>query len=171
MAKSNHITEIINAIKNQVQPIMDDWKVKMLDHVKKLEKYCLHEVYQEADKRKEEYAGKNYGRTMFIHKLKVKKGWTKALDKMFHRSEEDLNAMIEKEAEAKLSKIDIAVSKKLSKINVHKIELLHFNTNSIEGYVEGAWKINDEKIFSFRTIYAGGYNVQCLHYRTIYKFK
>ena len=74
-----------------------------------------------------------------------------------------------KDAAHKLAKIDVAVAKKIN-FDVASIEKLYLNEGK-EGYIEGAWKLNNEKVFSFDTIYAGGYNIQCLHVRTKYKLK
>ena len=41
----------------------------------------------------------------------------------------------------------------------------------LDGYMEGAWKLDNGKVFSFETFYAGGHNIQCLHVRTKYKLK
>lgn len=78
---------------------------------------------------------------------------------------------MEKDAEHALTKIDVAVAKKLDGLAIVDIECLQCG-NGKDGYIEGAWRLvlNDEtkRVFSFETIYAGGYNIQCLHVRTKY---
>lgn len=157
--------EIINKIKAEIKPIMNRWEEKQFQFIKELQEYCQRGVFEEA----KEKTGDRLPNAYVIHDLKVKKGWTNSIDRFFYRSSDDLKKMIAKEAEHKLLKIDVAVKKKLSKIKVEKVELLYFYPWSNDGFCQGSWKINNEKVFSFETIIAGGYNIQCLHVRTIYK--
>jgi hypothetical protein len=66
-------------------------------------------------------------------------------------------------------KIEVAVAKKID-FEVNSVEKL-FCRNGLDGYMEGAWKLDNGKVFSFETFYAGGHNIQCLHVRTKYKLK
>ena len=86
-----------------------------------------------------------------------------------YESPTGIRAKVEKDAVQKLKKIDVAVAKKIN-FDVTAVEQLYV-TEGKDGYVEGAWLLNGEKTFSFETIYAGGYNIQCLHVRTKYKLK
>jgi hypothetical protein len=75
----------------------------------------------------------------------------------------------QKEAEQKLMKIEVAVAKKVD-FEVKNVDKLYCQQGK-DGYMEGAWKLDNGKVFSFETFYAGGYNIQCLHVRTKYKLK
>lgn len=79
-----------------------------------------------------------------------------------------------RDMEHQLKKIDDAVAKKLVGIDVTDVECLYCGTGK-DTYVEGAWKIKASDgvvyFFEFRTTYAGGYNIQCLHVRTIYSLR
>ncbi len=79
-----------------------------------------------------------------------------------------------KDAELKLSKIDFAVAKKLSGVEVEHVKCLHCGLGK-DGFAEGTWHLTDKEgqlwLFSFDTIYAGGYNIQCMHVRTQYTIK
>ncbi len=80
-------------------------------------------------------------------------------------TEERIKQIYNKKAEKFLENIGIYVEKRLKEDRVNSIKKLYFGFNS------GAWKINNSKIFSFKTILAGGYNIQCLHIRVIYSYK
>lgn len=158
------ISEIANEIKETLKPEVEKWEVETFNYVKKMEHYCKIEVFAEA---------KTLGvkGAYVIYDLKVKKGWHVSLNKFFDRSEKDLKAIIAKEAQAKLTKIDVAVNKLLKNEEIVTVEKLGFTFNSANQFCEGSWKINGNKTFSFRAIYAGGYNIQTLHVRTLYSYK
>ena len=158
---TTELEKIIEKIKDSVSDQMFVWKVDRFNWIKKVEKYCKHTVYKEF----------GYTHSHKLYAEKVKNGYSKSLERYFGRSVSNLKKMIKKDADHKILKIDVAVIKKLKGVTIDTAKLIYFNTNSKDGFCEGAWKINNEKIFSFETIYAGGYNVQCLHVRTIYKFK
>ena len=149
----------LDNIKKSVKPQMQEWEKNFFSYIRDLQQYCCYDVYKTT---KDVYK---------VAALKSQKGYQKSYEKFFHRSDDDLKQLIKKESLMKLNKIDIAVHKKLKNVHVNKIEQIHFSPYSADGSVTGAWKINDKKVFSFETILAGGYNVQCLHIRNIYKFK
>ena len=160
----NNSALIIKKIKESVKPAMDKWVDDMEKYLVFLERYCVHQVYDDPEYKANRSAYK-------LEELKRRVGYTTACYRFFHRTPDDKRQMIEKEAKNKLSKIDIAVAKKLKGINIETAENLYFSTTSADSYCEGAWKINGDKIFSFRTIYAGGWNIQIEHVRTLYTYK
>ena len=93
----------------------------------------------------------------------------------FYRCKEDyIRKQVAKLAKSKLSKIGVAVKKKLH-FMLHKSKKL-FLEHGLDGCIEGAWEVTSmwhykEYKFSFSTFYAGGHNIQCLHVRTKYKLE
>lgn len=170
----SNIKNIANEIKASVAPIMEKW---VDDRVAVL--MDLKEQIRGLDTNKEfnEYYNDIRARDKYFSRSSAKfywfdrKGYTKG-DYMLAAYEGSayIREKMEKNADAKLMKIDKAVAKKID-FDVNSIEKLYFNTTGKDGYVEGAWKLNGEKVFSFDTIYAGGYNIQCFHVRTKYKLK
>ena len=163
----NNLTLITEKIKESVKPAMDSWVNDMEAFLTKLERYCVHEVYDDP----EAVSVKTYNNAYKIAELKRKAGYNASCERFFHRPAGEKRLLLEKEAATKLSKINVAVAKKLKGVNVKDIKLLHFSTTSADYYCEGAWKINDDKVFSFRVIYAGGWNIQVAHVRTLYMYK
>jgi hypothetical protein len=94
----------------------------------------------------------------------------------YSKDKANYKAYLAKQAKNKLLKIEVAVEKKL-KADIENIADVKEKYIKIgkDGQVEGLWTITlkdgSTKNFSFESIYAGGYNIQCLHLRTIYRYK
>ena len=89
-----------------------------------------------------------------------------------HEQEDIIRQKLLKDGELWLLKIDYALVRKVTD------EIVEITGKAIvgnDGYWEGEWKMKtvagNVKIFGFRAIYAGGYNIQCLHIRTLYWYK
>mgnify|MGYP001591425975 CR=1 FL=1 len=83
----------------------------------------------------------------------------------WHRSEykKHLNKMLDKEVNKKRQNLIIRIEKKAG--NILDANGLYIADNGeINGFI-----IGDIKTVEVKTIYAGGYNIQCLHYRVLIK--
>lgn len=76
---------------------------------------------------------------------------------------EKIEKLIEREAEAKEEKLIARVNKAVGTI-VKAIELEVGYNGELNGYIKG-----ENGTCKIETIYAGGYNIQCLHYRVLVK--
>lgn len=165
---------IAEEIKTTIAPIMDRWvddRVIQLTKLKaEIAEVSNSEEFQEkykAARERDRYCSMSNFRFYWFERRGVTKG-----DYMLavYEGAAYIREKMQKEAANKLKKIDVAVSKKIN-FDVTSVEKLYFNTTGKDGFVEGAWKLNGEKKFSFETFYAGGYNIQCFHVRTKYNLK
>lgn len=168
-----NIKPIIEDIKATVAPLMEKW---IADRVAVIME--LKSMYRDMDDNEEfkEYyenirkVDRFFTRSTARYTWFANMGYSKG-DYMLavYESKADIEKKMEKQAAAKLSKIDTAVEKKIN-FDVTSVEKMYLREGK-DGYFEGAWKVNGEKVFSFDTFYAGGYNIQCFHVRTKYKLK
>ena len=82
---------------------------------------------------------------------------------IIRHDEKRMKALITKEAETKKKNLINRIEKKAGKF-VDCGELFIGFDGNINGYIEG-----DLKRVNVSTIYAGGHNIQCLHYRILVK--
>ena len=167
-----NVKAIIKDIKETATPLMNKWVIDRTAYVMNIKKVYLS-IEDEAFL--EEFAERK-ARDRYLSKSSFKffkmigKGFTKGdIQLAMYEGEPDIRIKMQKDAVHKLAKIDVAVAKKIN-FDVNSVEKLYLDEGK-DGFIEGAWKLNGEKIFSFDTIYAGGYNIQCLHVRTKYKLK
>jgi len=165
---------IAEEIKTTVAPIMDRWVDDRVAQIVNLKAEIAavkdNEEFKEkyeAARARDRYCSMSNFRFYWFERRGVTKG-----DYLLatYEGAAYIREKMVKEAAAKLKKIDVAVAKKVN-FSVDSVEKLYFKTTGKDGFVEGAWKLNGEKVFSFETFYAGGYNIQCFHVRTKYKLK
>lgn len=168
-----NIKPIIADIKATVAPLMDKWIVDRVNVIMELKN-----IYRGLDDNEEFNSWYNEIRLRdrYFSRSSAKFGWISSMgygkgDYMLaaYESKSEIEKKMAKEAAARLMKIDKAVEKKIN-FDVNSVEKLFLNEGK-DGYFEGAWKLNGEKVFSFDTFYAGGHNIQCFHVRTKYKLK
>lgn len=167
------LINIIADIKKTVAPLMERWVEDRVAVIMELKN-----MYRGLDDNKEfnEYYNDVRSRDRYFSRSSAKFNWIADMgygkgDYMLaaYESKAEIEKKMKKQAAAKLLKIDTAVVKKIN-VDVNSVEKLFFREGK-DGYFEGAWKINGDKLFSFDTFYAGGHNIQCFHVRTKYKFK
>ena len=164
---------IANEIKETVAPLMERWVADrvalILDLKKQINAIDGNDEYNNSYAKAKEW-DRFLSRSSFKINWFLRQGYGKGDYQLAaYYPAKDIQEKMEKEAANKLKKIDVAVAKKIS-FDVDAVEKMYF-TEGKDGYFEGAWKLNGEKVFSFDTFYAGGYNIQCLHVRTKYKLK
>lgn len=169
----SNLDQIVTEIKETVSPLMDRWVEDRTTTILDL-KEQVKTISEDPEFKSSYEKSKASDRWLSMSTFKFfwfqRKGYTKG-DYMLatYETASTIRTKMEKEAANKLLKIDVAVKKKIN-FDVDSVEKLYF-TEGKDGYFEGAWKLNNEKTFSFDTFYAGGYNIQCFHVRTKYKLK
>jgi hypothetical protein len=167
-----NIAAIIKDIKDTATPLMNKWVVDRTEYVMNIKEVLnsLEDKEFQAEYELLKSRNRYFSKTEFKIMKLVGKGYTKGdIQLARYETAQTIHTRMQKDAVHKLAKIDIAVAKKIN-FDVESVEKLYLEHGK-DGFIEGAWKINGEKIFSFDTIYAGGYNIQCLHVRTKYKLK
>lgn len=201
---NNQLEVIIKDITDSTKPFMDKWEAGQVQRIFDLDKFLANSSYIKPDGTNEHHpiikafrkvqADDNYkhGHWIGIYHVKTRnisehgqyldfkahylsvKGYSKWEIDFYRCAEEYIRQQVSKLAKSKLSKIGVAVKKKLN-FTLHKSKKL-FLEDGLDGYIEGAWEVTSnwhykDYKFSFSTFYAGGHNIQCLHVRTKYKLE
>lgn len=167
------LATVIADIKETVAPLMEKWVEDRVTFVMDLKAYAKNlDNDPEFNESYERLRGSDryYSKSSHSFNFLARKGYNKGDIMMAkYQSYNDIVEKMKKDAANRLKKIDVAVVKKIN-FDVNSVEKLYL-TQGKDGFFEGAWKLNNEKTFSFDTFYAGGYNIQCFHVRTKYKLK
>jgi len=174
MTRNQQVKTIAEEIKESVRPLMAKWVDDRIVYLLNLRtwmrseetKSAIDEHYNEMKPLGGKYYMRSNARSSVYQKAGIGKGDEQLIA---YYGQDDWLIKTQKQAEQKLLKIEVAVFKKVN-FDVDSVEKLSI-TEGRDGYMEGSWKLNNDKVFSFETFYAGGYNIQCLHVRTKYKLK
>lgn len=79
---------------------------------------------------------------------------------VFGNTEENIKRYFQQEVELTILEVELKIIDSI-KFDINNYKLIENLSNSIK------YEINNSKIFEIRTIYAGGYNVQCFHIRVL----
>ena len=153
--------QIIETIKKTIEPLMMQWAADRTAFILNAKKNSDEECKEKNVKGRDAWA---------CFAIAKKHGLTKTTLQWLSFGAAYVAEQCQKDAIFAMKKVDIAVAKKLKGIEVKSAELIKLGIGE-DGFAEGAWKLDNGKWFEFETIYAGGYNIQCLHVRTIYTLK
>lgn len=153
--------QIIETIKNTVAPLMNKWADDRANAINKAAVDAEAKIQELGIKR-------NEANKMF--QIKTSFGLNKQTMQWLYFGSSYVAEQCQKDAKHAMLKIDTAVAKKLKGMEIKSAELLRLDIGK-DGFVEGAWRLDNGQVFSFETISAGGQNIQCLHIRTLYSLK
>jgi len=172
--RNQQVKMIAEEIKESVRPLMAKWVDDRVKYLLNTRTWMQSDETQSAIDEKynkmKPIAGRYFMRSDARNSVYENAGISKGDKQLIaYYGQDDWLLKAQKDAEAKLLKIEVAVFKKVT-FDVDTVEKIRI-IEGRDGYMEGSWKLNNDKVFSFETFYAGGYNIQCLHVRTKYKLK
>lgn len=143
-----------------IEKFIENWKIEAIKWAEKT-KADYQNMREEVRKEKEE--GKINIHQYFnkIENWRMSRGITKFLKNEFDFNG-NISELYEKEAKRKYNQFISKIEKKTGK--VLDANLYIAEDGNINGVIRG-----EKEVFSVTTILAGGYNIQCLHYRILIK--
>lgn len=156
----NPITDIMN----QLDVVFSEMDLRVLEESKKwaLERQAALYEFLESDESK----NNNHQKAFDIAGGKT---WYNVF---YCNDEEYIFNFITKNCKSIASKRNASITKKLEKVGVKSIVSIELNSTA-DGF-NGVFHINTDvgfKKVTIETVYAGGYNIQCLHLRVLVKIK
>ena len=167
MSNANVIAQIIEQLDQAIfaemdSRVLEETKVWAIERKKAMYEYQSSEEYSDRTIPYSERFAK-------VVNIAGGKTWYNILD---GRNEEMINEIIVKNCAAIAKRRNASIAKKLEKAGVTEAVELKYES-SHDGF-HGVYRINTdqgEKRIIIESIYAGGYNIQCLHMRVLVKVK
>lgn len=161
----------IKAITTKLNEIFAPMDAKVLDGTKEWAKGRIKAIhdFKASDEYKDNIRRDSWGVMAKLYAIAGGKTWYNVF---YGRTLDMINPIIEKSCAEQVTKRNSMIATKLEKAGVTEVITEEF-TNTDDGF-NGVFVVSTNagtKRVKIETIYAGGYNVQCLHLRTLVKVK
>jgi hypothetical protein len=171
----NQVSLIVNQLKAHVEEQIVEWKASRTAYLTKVK-----EVLDQPEVTTK-YINRDTGNPLVFRRFSVDwyhyvhRQYGKILCQMLrHANEQGIAEIVEREAADKLAKMEVAVRKKLTGLEIHSVKKGVLR-NDMNGTFSGNFIIESASdgthVFEWESFLAGGHTVQCLHLRTKYLLK
>lgn len=158
------LEEVIELIKTHIKPFMDEWEERTFNSLK--ERYKLFQ--KKWDELRE--CGRNTPYwdiyPEFMNKSEYQLVWG--------RRDYDIKMYIHRDRVSKENKIDESVRKKVID-EIKEVKSGEVYSSLEMGEIDGVFELltveGETRYLEFESVLAGGYNIQKLHFRTLFKYK